>query len=72
MFPKGVGRSPWEVVVRIESYSYLGLNVTEPLDILKGILGILNEFHRSTFKIHGVPLPKSCPMTVGFQRTIGP
>ncbi|CZR67558.1 uncharacterized protein PAC_17457 [Phialocephala subalpina] len=69
VFPKGVGRSPWEVVERIEEYSRLGLNLTNPTDILKGILGILNAFERSTFNIHhyeGVPLLPSCPKTVEF------
>lgn len=69
IFPKGVGRSPWEVVERIEQYSRLSLNLKEPSDILKGILGILNAFERSTFRIHhyaGVPLLPSCPKMVEF------
>lgn len=69
VFPKGVGSGPWEVVERIEEYSRLGLNLTNPTDILKGILGILNAFERSTLNIHhyeGVPILPSCPKIVEF------
>ena len=50
--PRGVGRSPWEVIERIEEYSHLAVNLTSPTDNLKGILGILNAFERGSFNIH--------------------
>ena len=39
MFPKGVGTTSIEIVQRIEEYS--GLNLTNPSDILRGMLGDL-------------------------------
>jgi hypothetical protein len=67
-FPQGAGRNSWEVVERIEEYSLLSLNLTEPSDILKGILGILNAFGRGTLKLRhhaGIPLLPLCPKVKG-------
>lgn len=56
-FPKGVGTTSIEIVRRIEEYSKL--NLTNPLDILKGMLGIFNAFRRSRLGIYhclGIPI----------------
>ncbi|PMD31985.1 HET-domain-containing protein, partial [Hyaloscypha variabilis F] len=55
-FPRGVGSSPWEVLSRIEEYSAKSL--TNPSDILNGILGIIRAYERRTDGIRhlfGVP-----------------
>ncbi|ETI20007.1 hypothetical protein G647_09022 [Cladophialophora carrionii CBS 160.54] len=61
IFPRGVGRGPWEVLQRIEEYSCKSL--TNPQDILNAVLGILRAFEEGPFKIRhclGVPfLPQS-------------
>jgi hypothetical protein len=44
-FPKGIGRTNFEIVSRIEEYTKRTL--TNPNDILNGILGIFNGFERS-------------------------
>jgi hypothetical protein len=43
-FPDGVGTKAWDLFERIQEYSHLSENLTEPADILRGILGILNAF----------------------------
>lgn len=56
-FPRGVGQTPWEVLRRIEEYSQKSL--TNPSDILNGVLGILRAFEESVYKIRhclGVPI----------------
>jgi hypothetical protein len=50
MFPKGVGNRPLEVVRRIEEYT--NLDLANPSDILKGILGVLNAFERKPINLH--------------------
>lgn len=63
-FPKGIGRSPWEVIERIEEYSLLSINLSHQSDILEGILGILSLFERGTFKLRhhvGIPLLPPSP-----------
>ncbi|KAG4434632.1 hypothetical protein IFR05_009896 [Cadophora sp. M221] len=57
MFPKGVGTTSVEIVRRIEEYSKLDL--TNPSDILKGMMGIFNAFRRGSLNIDhflGVPI----------------
>lgn len=57
MFPRGVGTAPWEVVHRIEEYSDRSL--TNPSDILKGMLGIFRAFETKVNSAHhcwGVPM----------------
>ena len=57
IFPRGVGRNPWEVLERIEEYSSKSL--TKPSDILNAVLGILRAFEDGAFKIRhclGVPI----------------
>ncbi|KAH6699022.1 heterokaryon incompatibility protein-domain-containing protein [Leptodontidium sp. MPI-SDFR-AT-0119] len=57
MFPKRVGTTSVEIVRRIEEYSMLDL--TNPSDILKGMLGIFNAFRRGRLGIDhcsGVPI----------------
>jgi hypothetical protein len=57
IFPKGVGTTSIEIVQRIEEYS--GLNLTNPSDILRGMLGIFNAFQRSRLGIYhclGIPI----------------
>ncbi|KAH6664202.1 heterokaryon incompatibility protein-domain-containing protein [Halenospora varia] len=57
IFPKGVGTTSIEIVRRIEEYSEL--NLTNPSDILWGMLGIFNAFQRSRLGIHhclGIPI----------------
>ncbi|KAJ4286496.1 hypothetical protein N0V90_013196 [Kalmusia sp. IMI 367209] len=56
LFPKELGKVPWEVVKRIEEYTKRQL--TKPSDILNGISGILNAFKRSCEVRHcaGVPM----------------
>jgi hypothetical protein len=56
-FPRGVGTSPWEVIRRIEEYSQKSL--TNPSDILNGMLGIFRAFETNVHGIHhcwGVPV----------------
>jgi hypothetical protein len=67
-FPRGVGSSPWEVLSRIEEYSAKSL--TNPSDILNGILGIIRAYERRTDGIRhlfGVPI---LPPPVGMKRQI--
>jgi hypothetical protein len=55
--PKGIGTTPIEIVQRIEEYS--GLNLKNPSDILRGMLGIFNAFQRSRLGIYhclGIPI----------------
>ena len=62
IFSKGVGTTPIEIVQRIEEYSRLEL--TNPSDILKGMLGIFSAFQRSPLRIHhcaGIPILPSMP-----------
>jgi len=57
MFPKGVGAMSVEIVQRIEEYTQL--NLTNPSDILRGMLGIFNAFQRSRLGIYhclGIPI----------------
>ena len=57
IFPKGVGTTSIEIVRRIEEYSEL--NLTNPSDILRGMLGIFNAFRRSRLGIYhcsGIPI----------------
>jgi hypothetical protein len=57
MFPKGVGTRSTDIIQRIEKYSKLSL--TNPSDILRGMLGIFNAFRRSRLGIHhclGIPI----------------
>jgi hypothetical protein len=57
IFPKGVGTTSIEIVQRIEEYSELKL--TNPSDILRGMLGIFNAFRRSRLGIYhclGIPI----------------
>ncbi|KFZ23426.1 hypothetical protein V502_02116 [Pseudogymnoascus sp. VKM F-4520 (FW-2644)] len=70
-FPKGIGRSPWEVIERIEEYSLLSVNLRDQSDILEGILGILSAFERGTLNIRhhsGIPLLPPSPKVVGISR----
>jgi hypothetical protein len=56
-FPKGVGTTLIKIIRRIEEYSKL--NLPNPSDILKGMLGIFNAFQRSRLRIHhyaGIPI----------------
>ncbi|KIM98481.1 hypothetical protein OIDMADRAFT_73290, partial [Oidiodendron maius Zn] len=56
MFPKGVGTTAVEIVRRIEEYSKL--NLSDPSDILKGMLGIFHAFEASRLRIYhcgGIP-----------------
>jgi hypothetical protein len=67
-FPRGVGSSPWEVLSRIEEYSMKFL--TNPSDILNGILGILRAYEHSIHGVRhlfGVPI---LPQPVGMKRQI--
>ena len=62
IFPKGVGTTPVEIVRRIEEYSKL--NLSDPSDILKGMLGIFHAFETSRLRIYhcgGVPILPSMP-----------
>ena len=57
IFPKGVGTTSIDIVRRIEEYSKLKL--TNPSDILRGMLGIFNAFQRSRLGIYhclGIPI----------------
>jgi hypothetical protein len=57
IFLKGLGTTAIEIVRRIEEY--LKCNLTNPSDILKGMLGIFNVFQRSRLGIHycaGIPI----------------
>lgn len=57
MFPRGIGTSAWEIVLRIEDYTRRQL--TDPSDILNGISGILQAFKRSRKRVlhcAGVPM----------------
>lgn len=57
IFPKGVGITIIDIVQRIEEYSKLKL--TNPSDILRGMLGIFNAFRRSRLGIYhclGIPI----------------
>ncbi|KAH9221761.1 hypothetical protein DL95DRAFT_381540 [Leptodontidium sp. 2 PMI_412] len=57
MFPKRVGTTSVEIVRRIEEYSMLDL--TNPSDILKGMLGVFNAFRRGHLGIDhclGIPI----------------
>ena len=57
MFPRDVGRSSWEILQRIYEYSQKILS--NPTDILNGILGILRAFEEGSFKVRhcfGVPI----------------
>lgn len=70
-FPKGIGRSPWEVIERIEEYSLLSVNLRDQSDILEGILGILSAFERGTLNLRhhaGIPLLPPSPKVVGISR----
>lgn len=62
-FPLARGRTALEVIDRIEEYSERSLKLTEPSDILKGILGILNAFSGGKLRLlhhGGIPvLPPS-------------
>ena len=65
-FPRGVGSSPWEVLRRIEEYSWKSL--TNPSDILNGILGILRAYEHSVHEVchvFGVPI---LPQPVGMKK----
>jgi hypothetical protein len=67
-FPRGVGRSPWDVLHRIEEYSTKSL--TNPSDILNGFLGILRAYEHSIHEVRhlfGVPI---LPQPVGMKRQI--
>jgi hypothetical protein len=58
-FPHGSGRSQWEMIERIQDYSIRSSNLTDPSDILKGILGILYAFSRGNLELRhyqGIPL----------------
>jgi hypothetical protein len=62
MFPQGVGESVWDVIGRIEDY--LMRNLTNPSDILNGILGILRAFEIGPHHIRhcwGLPLLLEAP-----------
>ncbi len=62
IFPKGVGTTPVEVVRRIEEYSKRKLS--NPSDILKGMLGIFHAFETSRLRIYhcgGIPILPSMP-----------
>jgi hypothetical protein len=50
-FPFGVGTKSWDVVERIQEYSLLAKNLTDPADILKGVLGILNAFETGSLRL---------------------
>jgi len=57
VFPKGVGNKSVEIVRRIEEYS--NLNLTNPSDILRAMLGIFNAFRRNNLGIEhclGIPI----------------
>jgi hypothetical protein len=57
LFPKKLGSSLWDIKQRIREYSKR--NLTDPNDILNGILGILNVFERGPLRmahVHGVPV----------------
>ena len=57
VFPKGVGNKSVEIVRRIEEYSEL--NLTNPSDILRAMLGIFNAFRRNNLGIEhclGIPI----------------
>lgn len=57
VFPSGVGHNPWDVTKRIAEYSQRSL--TNPSDILSGILGVLRAFDNSAFNVRhylGVPI----------------
>jgi hypothetical protein len=57
IFPRGAGATSIEIVQRIEHYS--GLKLTNPSDILRGMLGIFNAFRRSRLGIYhclGIPI----------------
>jgi hypothetical protein len=77
MFPRGVGTTSLDVVRRIEEYSRRDL--TNPSDVLKGMLGIFNAFERSPLDIYhcsGVPmlpsmLEKAGPMTEEWTPAMG-
>jgi len=61
-FPKGVGRTNFEIVHRIEEYTKRTLTNSD--DILKGILGIFNAFERSDMQVkHYLGIPILPPMT---------
>ena len=67
-FPRGVGSTPWEVLTRIEEYSEKSL--TNPSDILNGILGILRAFEHRIHGFHhvfGVPI---LPPPIGMKSQI--
>jgi hypothetical protein len=62
IFPKGVGTTAIEIIRRIEEYSKL--NLSDPSDILKGMLGIFHAFQTSRLRIYqcgGIPLLPSMP-----------
>ncbi|KFY64180.1 hypothetical protein V496_03416 [Pseudogymnoascus sp. VKM F-4515 (FW-2607)] len=70
-FPRGIGRGPWEVIERIEEYSLLSVNLTDPSDILEGILGILSAFERGTLKLRhhaGIPFLPPRPKVARLSR----
>ena len=64
-FPKGIGSTNFEIVSRIEEYT--NRTLTNPNDILNGILGIFNAFERSErtdMKVeHCLGIPILPPMT---------
>jgi 1-acyl-sn-glycerol-3-phosphate acyltransferase len=56
-FPKGVGTTGIEIVRRITEYS--GLDLSQPSDVLRGMLGILGAFRRGRLGIQnclGTPI----------------
>lgn len=62
IFPKGVGTKLMDIFRRIEEYSHRSL--TDPSDILNGMLGIFHAFQRSRLRIQhcaGIPLLPSLP-----------
>ncbi|KAF4631515.1 hypothetical protein G7Y89_g6616 [Cudoniella acicularis] len=57
MFPKGVGTTNMDIIRRVEEYSQL--NLTNPSEILKAMLGIFNASQRSRLGIEnylGIPI----------------
>jgi len=67
IFPKGVGTTPVDIVRRIEEYSER--NLSDPSDILKGMLGIFHAFETSRLRIYhcgGIPIvPSMAKKSVG-------
>jgi hypothetical protein len=56
MFPRGVGTGPTDIMRRIEEYT--GRDLSNPLDILKGMMGIFNSFESQFGLRHyaGIPI----------------